>query len=112
MVPDPRPPLGNKPAPLKLVSNPPQFGIDSFDLLNVSAASAPVLRVRRYGPRLAFQCPWSRGLATVHPAPVPVCDDGVLAGCAFAGFCQASLTRPIRSETRCLAGFEQLFAVN
>jgi hypothetical protein len=36
------------------VRDPPQLGIDSLDLLDMSLGPQPVLGVRRYGPRLAF----------------------------------------------------------
>ena len=75
-------------------------------------ASSPVLGVCRYGAGLAFRCPWPGGLAAVHPAPVPVCDDGVSAGRALAGFGKAPLTRPMGAEPRCLARFDQLLMVN
>jgi len=74
-------------------------------------ASSPVLGVCRYGAGLAFRCPWPGGLAAVHPAPVPVCDDGVSAGRALAGFCQASRALPTRPKTRCTARLEQLLAI-
>ena len=71
-----------------------------------------MLRVCRYGAGLAFRGPWPGGLAAVHPAPVAVGNDGVLAGRALAGFSQASLTRPMGTESRCLARFDELLVVN
>ena len=104
--------LGNKAGQLKLAGKPTQFGIDRVDLLHVGAASPPVLRVRRYGAGLAFRGPWSGAQAAMHPAPVPVCDDGGSAGCALAGFGKAPLTRPMGAEPRCLARFDQFLMVN
>ena len=92
--------------------DPPQLGIDRLDLLHVGLGPQPVLRVRRYGPRLAFRGFCSSALAAMHPAPVRAPNGGIPAKRATTCFDQASLTRPIRSETRCLAGFEQLLAVN
>ena len=104
--------LGNKPVPLELKRKPPQFGIDRLDLLHVSLGPSPVLGVRRYRPRLAFRCSWPGRAAAVQSAPVPVLERRLLAGRASTCLGKASLTRPIRSETRCLAGFEQLLAIN
>jgi len=104
--------LGNKPVPLKLVSNPPQLGIDRLNPLHVLPGPPPMLRVRRYCPCFAFRCSWSGGLATVHPAPVPVCDDGVLAGRALASFSETPLTRPMGTEPRCHTRFDELLMVN
>ena len=75
-------------------------------------ASPPVPPVGCYGPRLAFRCFWSAALAAVHPAPVAVANDGVLGGRTFAGFSEAPLTRPMGTEPRCLARFDQLLMVN
>ena len=105
-------PLGYQSVPLKLVRDPPQFGIDRLDLRHVGLGPPPVLRVRRYRPCLAFRCSRPGALAPMHPASVAVCDDGIPAKRATTCLCQASLPRPTRSETRCLAGFEQLLAVN
>ena len=71
-----------------------------------------MLRVRRYRPCLAFLGSRSGALAAVHPAPVTVFKDGVLAGRALAGFSQASLTRPMGTEPRCLTRFDELLMVN
>ena len=68
--------------------------------------------MRRYSPCLALRGPWSGAQAAMHPAPVPVCDDGVSAGRALAGFGKAPLTRPMGAEPRCLARFDQLLMVN
>ena len=73
---------------------------------------SPMLRVCRYGAGLAFRGPWSGALAAVHPTPVAVGNDGVLAGCSLAGFGKAPLTRPTGAEPRCLARFDQLLLVN
>ena len=103
---------GSNPARLHSRMIPPQFGIDSLDPCNVRPGPLPMLRVCRYGAGLAFRGPWPGGLAAVHPAPVAVGNDGVLAGRALAGFCQAYRARPTRPETRCLARFDQLLMVN
>ena len=71
-----------------------------------------MLRVRRYGPRPTFRGSGSGGLAAVHPAPVAVANDGVLAGRTFTGFSEAPLTRPMGTEPRCLARFDQLLVIN
>ena len=71
-----------------------------------------MLRVRRYRPCLAFRCPWSGALAAVHPAPVGAPNGGVLAERVSTGFSQASRARPIRSKTRCHAGFDKFCVVN
>jgi hypothetical protein len=71
-----------------------------------------VFRVRCCGPRSAFGCPWSGGLAPVHPTPVAPSHDGVLARGAFAGFSEASLARPFGPEPRTTARFDELFPVS
>jgi hypothetical protein len=71
-----------------------------------------VLRVRRSGPRSAFGCPWSGGLAAMHPTPVTSSDDRVLARGAFARFCEASLARPFGPEPRTTARVDELFSVS
>ncbi len=71
-----------------------------------------VLRVRCCGPRSAFHGLWSGAQAAMHPAPVAVGDNGVLAGPAFAGFCEAPLARPTGPEPRTTASFDELFSVN
>ena len=90
--------LGNKPVPLKLVSNPPQFGIDRLDLLHVLPGPSPVLRVRRYGPRLAFRCPRSGALAAVQSAPGLSLERRLLAGRASTCLGKASTARPVDPE--------------
>ena len=103
--------LAEQPRPLALKGDPPQLRIDLSDPSNVDAASLSVLRVRCYRPRLTFRCPWSSALASMHPAPVAVGNDGVLAGCSLAGSCQAYRARPTRPNTRCTARLEQLLAI-
>ena len=98
--------LGNKPVPLKLVSNPPQFGIDRLDLLHVLPGPPPVLGVRRYRPRLAFRGSWSGRAAAVQSAPVPALKRRLLAGRAPTCLGKASPARPVDPETRCHARFD------
>lgn len=71
-----------------------------------------MLRMRRDYPRLTFRGPWSGGLASMHPTPVPSGDDGVLAGGAFAGFCSAPLARPCGPEPRGTSCIDKLIVVN
>lgn len=86
--------------------------MDSPDPCNMGLGPSSVLHVPRYGSRLAFGGPWSGALATMHPAPVAVGDDGVLARRSFAGFSQAPLAWPMGPEPRTTASFNELFAVN
>ena len=104
--------LGNKAGQLKLVGKPTQFGIYGLDPCNMRPGPPPMLRVCRYRAGLAFRGPWSGAQAAMHPAPVPVCDDGVSAGRALAGFGKAPLTQPMGAEPRCLARFDQFLMVN
>ena len=104
--------LGNKPVPLKLVSKPPQFGINRLDLLNVSLGPPPVLGMRRYGPRLAFRCPWSGALAAVQPTPGLSLECSLLAGSAPTCLGKASTARPVDPETRFAARFDKIFVVS
>ena len=104
--------LGNKPVPLELKRKPPQFGIDRLDLLNVSLGPPPVLRVRRYGPRLAFRCSWSGRAAAVQSAPVPALKRRLLAGRAPTCLGKASPARPVDPETRFSARFDKIFVVS
>ena len=104
--------LGNKPVPLKLVSNPPQFGIDRLDLLHMSLGPSPVLRVRRYGPGSAFLGSRSGAPAAMQLAAVSTSNGGVLAKCSSTGFSQASRARPTRPKTRCHARFDKFCVVN
>ena len=71
-----------------------------------------MLRVRRYRTCFALHGPWSGGLTSMHTAPVPVCDNGVLAGCSLSGFSEAPLARPFGPEPLTTAGFNELFSVN
>ena len=71
-----------------------------------------MLRVRRYRPCLALRCPWSGAQAAVQSAPVPVLERGLLAGCASAGFGQASRARPVDPETGCKASSDKIFVVS
>ena len=73
---------------------------------------SPVLRVRGGDPRLAFRGPWSGAPAAVQLAPVPAFNGGVLAHPATSGLCAASVPRPIRPETRCMASFNESYVVN
>ena len=87
--------LRNKPIPLELICYPPDLSINIPNLFNVSPGPPPMLRMRRDYPRFTFRGPWSGGLASMHPTPVPSGDDGVLAGGAFTGFCKGpSLAGP------------------
>jgi len=105
-------PLGYQSVPLKLVRDPPQFGIDRLDLRHVGLGPPPVLRVRRYRPCLAFRCSRPGAEASVQPTPVPALERGLLAGCASAGFGQASRARPVGPETRCAARFDKICVVS
>ena len=71
-----------------------------------------MLRVRRYRPCLALRGSWSGAQAAVQPAPVPALERGLLAGCAPAGFGQASRARPVAPETRCAARFGKICVVS
>lgn len=68
--------------------------------------------VRRRDPRFTLRGLWAGRRATVHPAPVPVRDDGVLARGALTRFGQASLPRPVGAEPRATARFNEIFSVN
>jgi len=104
--------LGNKAGQLKLVGNPPQFGIDRLDLLHVLPGPSPVLRVRCYGPGLAFRGSWSSAPAAMQLAAGSTSNGGVLAKCSSTGFSQASRARPTRPKTRCHARFDKFCVVN
>jgi len=104
--------LGNKAGPLKLVGKPPQFGIDSLDLLHVLPGPSSVLRMRRYGPGLAFRGSWSSAPAAVQSAPVPALKRRLLAGRAPTCLGKASPARPVDPETRCLARFDKILVVS
>ena len=104
--------LGNKAGRLKLVCKPPQFGIDRLDLLHVLPGPPPVLRVRRYGPCLAFRCPRSGALAAVQPTPGLSLECSLLAGSAPTCLGKASPARPVDPETRFAARFDKIFVVN
>ena len=74
-------PSRNKPIPLELIRDPPDFGIDSFDVLDMSPGPSSVLRVRRCGLCLALKCLWSGAFAPVEFTAGAVFDGRVLAGC-------------------------------
>ncbi len=71
-----------------------------------------MLRVRRYSPRLASRCSRPGAQASVQPTPVPALERGLLAGCAAAGFGQASRARPVGPETRCAARIDKICVVS
>jgi hypothetical protein len=71
-----------------------------------------VLRVRRYGPRLAFGCPWSGAQAAMQPTPGLSFEGRLLARGVSAGFSEAAFARPIATKPRCPADFDQRFVVN
>jgi hypothetical protein len=100
-------PSRNKPIPLELIRDPPDFGIDSFDVLDMSPGPSSVLRVRRCGPCLALKCLWSGAFAPVEFTAGAVFDGRVLAECSLAGLCAASPPWPIRPEPGCKAGFSK-----
>ena len=104
--------LGNKPVPLKLVSKPPQFGIDRLDLLHVLPGPSPVLRVRRYGPGSAFLGSRSGAPAAMQLAAVSTSNGGVLTHPAGPGLCTAPAPRPIGTKTGCMASFNESCVVN
>ena len=104
--------LGNKAGQLKLVGKPPQFGIDRLDLLHMSLGPSPVLRVRRYGPCLAFRCPWPGRAASVQPTPGLSLERSLLAGRAPTCLGKASLARPVDPETRFAARFDKILVVS
>jgi len=104
--------LGNKAGQLKLVGKPTQFGIYGLDPCNMRPGPPPMLRVCRYGAGLAFRGPWSGALAAVQRATVPATNGRVLARPASPGLCTAPAPRPIRPETRCMAGFSQSCVVS
>ena len=81
--------------------------MDVFDLLNMSLGPSSVFRVRRRDPRFAFRGPWSGRPTTMQLTAGAIFDGRVLTGCSLAGLCTASPPRPIRSETRCEAGFSK-----
>ena len=103
---------GDDPIPSKCIGYPPQLCIYIPNLFHVGRGPSSVLRVRRRDPSFALRGPWACGLAAVHAAPVPVRDDGVLAGCPLACFGQAPLTRPVGPEPRATARFDELFSVS
>ena len=105
-------PSGNKPAPLEPIGNLSQLSIDSLYPLHVSPGPSSVLRVRCSDPRFAFGCPWSGGLAAVQPTPGLSFEGRLLARGASACFSEAAFARPIATETRCPADFDQRFVVN
>ena len=88
----------NKPTKPKLIGYPPDLGINIPNLLHVSLGPSSVFSLRRRDPRFALRGPRTCGLAAVHAAPVPVRDDGVLAGRALTRFCEAPLARPVGAE--------------
>ena len=86
--------------------------MDIFKRRNVSRGPLSMLRVRGSYPRFALRGPRTCGLAAVHAAPVPVRDDGVLAGCPLAYFGQAPLPRPVGPEPRATARLNESFSVH
>ena len=105
-------PSGNKPVSLELVGDSPDLGINISNLCHVGLGPSPVLRVRRYGPRFTLHGPRPGRLAPMHSAPVPSGDDGVLAGRAFTGFCEAPLAWPMGPEPRTRTRINELFSVS
>jgi hypothetical protein len=105
-------PSRNKPVPLELIRDPPDLGINVPNLCLMSLGPSSVLRVLCCDPRFAFSGPWSGAQAAMHPAPVPICHDGILAGRIFAGFSEAPLARPFGPEPRTTARFNELFPVS
>ena len=71
-----------------------------------------MLRVRRYGPGLAFLGSRSGALAAVQLATAPTFNGRVLARSARPGFSQAPAPRPIRPETGCKASFSESCVVS
>ncbi len=104
--------LGNKPVPLKLVSNPPQFGIDRLNPLHMLPGPPPVLRVRRYRACFSFRGSWSGALAAVQPTPGLSLECSLLAGSAPTCLGKASTARPVDPETRFAPRFDKIFVVS
>ena len=96
----------------QLVSKPPQFGIDSLDLLDMSPGPSSVLRVRCYRACFAFRCSWSGALAAVQPTPGLSLECSLLAGSAPTCLGKASPARPVDPETRFAARFDKIFVVS
>ena len=71
-----------------------------------------MLRVCRYGAGLAFRGPWSGAQAAMQLATAPIFNGRVLARPARPRLCTAPAPRPIRPETRCMAGFSQSCVVS
>jgi hypothetical protein len=86
---------------------PPDLGINVPNLFRVSLGPSSVLRMRRYGPRLALGCPWSGAQAAMQPTPGLSFEGRLLARGTSAGFSEASFARPIATKTRGPADFDQ-----
>jgi hypothetical protein len=102
----------NKSAQPKLIGYPPQLGMDIFKRRNVSRGPLSMLRVRGSNPRFALRGTRTCALASVHTAPAPACNHGVLARGAFAGLGKATLTRPAGPKPRATARLNESFSVH
>ena len=77
----------------------------------MSRGPSSVLRVRRSDPRFTLRGPRTGRLAAMHPAPVTIRDDRVLAGSSLAGLSEAPLSRPVGPEPRATARFNKRFSI-
>ena len=94
-------PSANKPTLPQLIRYPPDLGIYILNLFDMALGPLSVFQVGGRDTRFTLRGPGSGGLAPMHSAPVPICDDRVLARHAPTGFSQAPLPWPVDPEPRC-----------